>query len=292
MWYYSQNDQQKGPIRFEALRSMVLSGDVSRVTLVWKEGMPAWTQAGQTPEFSGLFGSNPPPMANKPSGPPPLNQDKNSFDSHVSSSNNDSDINIPSHFLGEYMIRRKFMTIAGAKFHVYDRSGSLVAFSRQKAFKLKEDIRVYSNESENEEIFMIKARNIIDFGAAYDVFDSKTNTLLGTWKRKGFSSLVRDSWKLDSAKFNAVLKEDSIGLALLRRFLLGWLLPQDYHLLIHEKNAVQYTQNFNPFIYKLNVKINTPLSENFTNLFLAGGILLAAIEGKQSIPNPIQFLGG
>lgn len=70
MWYYSQNNQQKGPIRFEALRSMVQSGVVSRATLVWKDGMPVWTPAGQTPEISALFGSTPPPMANKPSGPP------------------------------------------------------------------------------------------------------------------------------------------------------------------------------------------------------------------------------
>ena len=45
-------------------------------------------------------------------------------------------------------------------------------FSEQKMFRLREDIRVYSDESKSQEVLSIKARQILDFSAAYDVVDT------------------------------------------------------------------------------------------------------------------------
>ena len=89
----------------------------------------------------------------------------------------------------EYLIRRKVFTLLGAKFHVHDAAGNVVLFSEQKAFKLREDIRVYSDESKTEERLLIKARQIIDFSAAYDVVDARESRKIGALRRKGFSSL-------------------------------------------------------------------------------------------------------
>ena len=71
----------------------------------------------------------------------------------------------------EYTIRRKILTLFGQKFYVYDPSGNMIGFVKQKAFKLKEDIRVFSDESLSREIMVIKARQILDFSASYDVWD-------------------------------------------------------------------------------------------------------------------------
>ena len=79
----------------------------------------------------------------------------------------------------QYTIRRKVFTLLGAKFHVYNSSGELIGFSKQKAFKLKEDIRFYSDESMATEVLSINARSIVDFSAAYDVNDSKTGQKIG-----------------------------------------------------------------------------------------------------------------
>ena len=35
---------------------------MTRDTLVWKNGMPAWTKAGEVGEVSGVFAMVPPPM--------------------------------------------------------------------------------------------------------------------------------------------------------------------------------------------------------------------------------------
>ncbi len=182
-----------------------------------------------------------------------------------------------------YLIRRKVFTLLGSAFHVYDFQGNLIAYSRQKAFKLKEDIRVYADESMQSEVLMIKARKIIDISAAYDVTDPASGEVIGTWQRKGFSSIVRDSWELYSADGTvlAKVKEDSMALALVRRFLLGSLLPQDYSLEPADGNGyAKYTQNFNPFVFKLKVSLSPDLAID-SRLILAGGILLTAIEGRQ-----------
>ena len=181
-----------------------------------------------------------------------------------------------------YLIRRKVFKLFGADFHVYDPLGNLIGFSHQKAFKLKEDIRVYSDEGMQQELLVIKARQIIDFSACYDVFDASSNMLLGTWKRKGFSSILRDQWILFAPDGTQIgeIKEDSTALALIRRFITN-LIPQDYFLADGNSVVVAtYSQCFNPFIFKLKVRL-FPNCQYNPYLVLAGGVLLAAIEGRQ-----------
>ena len=67
-----------------------------------------------------------------------------------------------------YLIRKKFFKIFGAAFHVYGPDGGVVFYSKQKAFRLKEDIRLYGDESQAEEVLTIHARSWLDFAAAYD----------------------------------------------------------------------------------------------------------------------------
>jgi hypothetical protein len=181
----------------------------------------------------------------------------------------------------EYTIRRKVLTIFGAKFHIYDTNQKLLGFSEQKAFKLKEDIRVYTDETKTDERVVIKARSIIDFGAAYDVYDSKQQKKVGALKRKGWSSIVRDSWIVMDADDREIgkLQEDSMALALLRRFVN--LIPQKFHLSDNAGTGLaSFRQHFNPFIFRLTVTIydGCPVSPL---LVLAAGVLLVAIEGRQ-----------
>ena len=183
----------------------------------------------------------------------------------------------------QYMIRRKILTILGAKFHVYNTAGELILFSKQKAFKLKEDIRVFADESMSAERLVIKARQIVDFSAAYDVVDQDENRKIGALRRKGWKSLVRDSWEFlgEDDQPIAVLAEDSMLMSLLRRFLSN-LIPQTYHVRQNEKTLITYKQNFNPFVLKIRVSIDPDSREIIDpRLVLAGGILLAAIEGRQ-----------
>ena len=86
----------------------------------------------------------------------------------------------------KYLLKRRAIAVTG-KFRFYDPSGNLVMFSEQKMFKLKEDIRVYSDESKAQEVLIIKARNIIDFSAAYDVIDATNSQHVGTLAARDFA---------------------------------------------------------------------------------------------------------
>lgn len=183
----------------------------------------------------------------------------------------------------QYTIRRKILTIFGAKFHVYNTTGELILFSKQKAFKLKEDIRVFADESMAVERLVIKARQIVDFSAAYDVVDPFEGRKIGALRRKGWKSMVRDSWEFldENDQTIAVVEEDNLILSLIRRFLTN-LIPQSYHVKQNGGVLITYKQNFNPFVLKIKVSIEADSRDVIDpRLALAGGILLAAIEGRQ-----------
>ena len=182
-----------------------------------------------------------------------------------------------------YLLKRQVLALTG-KFRFYDPMGNLVLFSEQKMFRLKEDIRVYADEQKMQEVLQVKARQIIDFSAAYDVFDSATAQKVGTLRRRGFKSIIRDEWEILDAFDQplGVLFEDSAALALLRRLLLGTLLPQNYDIAIGEERVGDLRQRFNIFRYALDLDFSMDANRRLDRrLGVAAGILLAAIEGRQ-----------
>lgn len=182
-----------------------------------------------------------------------------------------------------YIIRRKILKLFGAEVHIFDPNGNVAFFSKLKAFKLKEDIRIYTNESMNEEILMIKARQIIDLGATYDVYDSATNTKIGALKRKGLKSIIKDEWIILDEQDNEIglIKEDNTVLALLRRFVIS-LIPQNYRCTIKGNEVCSFRQNFNPFVTKIAVDFSLDNNNLLDKrLGIAAGIMLCVIEGKQ-----------
>lgn len=183
----------------------------------------------------------------------------------------------------EYTIRRKVFTLFGGKFHIFNREGELVGFSKQKAFKLKEDIRVFTDESMETPMLQIAARSILDFSAAYDVTDSKSGQKVGALRRKGMASIIRDEWDVLDPQDNPIakLREDSTSLALVRRFLpLGNMIPQHFVLGDGTNAFADMRTHFNPFIHRMTVSVNADCPFH-PLLVLAAGVLLVAIEGRQ-----------
>lgn len=182
----------------------------------------------------------------------------------------------------QYLLKRQVFALTG-KFRVYDPAGRLLLFSEQKMFRLREDIRVYADEAKTQEVLGIKARQIVDFSAAFDVIDSVSGQKVGALRRKGLASMLRDEWEILDVNDNVrgKLIEDSLGLALLRRLLTS-LVPQNYDLLFGETRMADYRQNFNPFTYQLNIDFSMDAAGQLDRrLGIAAGILLAAIEGRQ-----------
>ena len=56
------NGQQAGPYDINTLKQMATQNQITKESLVWREGMANWTGAGQVPELSTVFASVPPPI--------------------------------------------------------------------------------------------------------------------------------------------------------------------------------------------------------------------------------------
>ena len=69
------NGQQYGPYDYKTLKSFVPTGQLTKDTLVWQQGMAAWLPAGQVPELQGLFApaAPVPPVPPVPGVPPTPN---------------------------------------------------------------------------------------------------------------------------------------------------------------------------------------------------------------------------
>lgn len=185
--------------------------------------------------------------------------------------------------LDRFVARRNFFNFLGLTCRLLSLSGGLLYFVKMKAFKLKEDISVFTDASQREAALNIKARQIMDFSAAYNVTDTQSGETVGALKRKGLKSILRDEWEFwdPNDQVVAVIKEDSMALALLRRFLSN-LIPQSYSIFMDDRQIGSFTGTWNPFIVKFDVDFQgDPERRLDRRLGVAAAVLLMCIEGKQ-----------
>ncbi|SDX08113.1 hypothetical protein [Paenibacillus sp. CF384] len=183
----------------------------------------------------------------------------------------------------QYVVRKQILSLVGAKIDIFDIDERPVLFSKMKAFKLKEDIRLYGDETMQEELITIQARSVIDFSSTFDVVDVETGNKIGSLRRKGMKSIFKDEWAILSPSESEIglVKEDNALLALLRRFLTN-LIPQHYNVEVNGTKVGVFKQNFNPFVQKLNLDFSVDHEDKLDRrLGLAAAVLLIAVEGNQ-----------
>jgi uncharacterized protein YxjI len=90
--------------------------------------------------------------------------------------------------------RFKLSTLAN-DFTATDASGRVVACVRQKMFKFKEDISIYSDETKTRINYKIKADRWLDFSAAYSFLDENGREF-GKVARKGWRSLWKAEYEI------------------------------------------------------------------------------------------------
>ncbi len=76
-----------------------------------------------------------------------------------------------------------------------DATGNTKAFVKQKIFKLKEHVEVFSDESRTELLYNIHANKWLDFNSSYS-FTQPDGQSVGRLVRKGWKSLWKASYEL------------------------------------------------------------------------------------------------
>jgi hypothetical protein len=185
-----------------------------------------------------------------------------------------------------YVIKKKLWSLLGARCSVFDDHGQLLCFCKRKALKIKEDIRVYSDESMSSTLLTIRARSVFDLGATYDVTDPATGQVVGALRRKALKSILRDEWHVlgPGDREVGVILEDSSLLAVLRRVhdLVTLLSPQSYTISIGGQEVGTIRQNRNPFTLHYVMDLTRDTNEALDRrLAVAAAILLLNVEGRQ-----------
>lgn len=105
-----------------------------------------------------------------------------------------------------YPLNLSFKLIAlNPQVSVFDASGRLIAYVKQKAFRLKEDVTIFADEAQTQPLYRINANRILDLNAAYNI-TTPQGQQLGQVRRPG----LRTIWKANYPIFDAAGAE--IGL--------------------------------------------------------------------------------
>lgn len=88
-------------------------------------------------------------------------------------------------------------------FSITEANGNLLFYVRQKMFRLKEQVEVFSDRERTRKLFTIKANQWLDFNTTYE-FINEQNIVQGKLSRKGWKSL----WKSHYEIFNTLGEQE------------------------------------------------------------------------------------
>lgn len=121
----------------------------------------------------------------------------------------------------QYPLTMNFKLIALApRIRVQDASGQQILYVHQKTLALKEDVRVYSDESRASELYRIRADRILDFSAKYSITENATERILGAVKHRGMRSIWKATYEMYDAngQVTHVMTEDNPWIKVLDYF--------------------------------------------------------------------------
>ncbi len=95
-------------------------------------------------------------------------------------------------------------------FTAKDAKGQTIAYVKQKLFKFKEAVNVFSDETQSSVMYTIGADRIIDFNASY-FFKNANGETVGKVGRKGMKSLLKAHYNIfnDASELDYTIEEEN-----------------------------------------------------------------------------------
>lgn len=91
-------------------------------------------------------------------------------------------------------LRFKLAAIA-SQIYVTDASGANIFYVKQKLFKLKENIEIFTDSTKTQKIYTVKADRVIDFSPVFTLLNAQDQEI-GSVKRLGRKSIWRATYQL------------------------------------------------------------------------------------------------
>ena len=185
-------------------------------------------------------------------------------------------------FQNFYRVRKKVLALTD-QYWVEDHQGNKLAFSKQKMFRIKEDIRVFTDEGQTYELFRVRQMNWTNTWGQFAVIDTASNQVVGYVGRKAVKSMFASSWEVYDAANRLIGKvEEGAGRGLARRFLPGGsLVPQKVTLSLNGHPVAEINQQFKVIgdIWEINCQGTPPQFDR--RVLLSTAILMGMIERQQ-----------
>jgi uncharacterized protein YxjI len=189
----------------------------------------------------------------------------------------------PLWYQNHYVIKKKALRIVD-QYWIEDQNGTKLAYSKQKFWKIKEDIRIYTDESMAQELFRIMQAQIIDAWGKFDVIDSATNIYLGYFRRKALmSAFVSDEWEMYNMNNQMIGRlAEGTGRGLARKYIpFGALIPEKITMELNGQPVVQINQRFKIIGDIWDIQCHSLPNQFDRRVLLAGVILMAMIERQR-----------
>lgn len=122
----------------------------------------------------------------------------------------------------QYVIKRKFWSFLERIFHVWTVDGQLIMYIKHPLLKLREEFMVYEDEAQTRPLLRVKSKQVIAINFSYEITDANTGALLGSVRKQGLKSILRDKFIVLDANGQEIGYAEEQGASVLRRFF-PWL---------------------------------------------------------------------
>ena len=195
----------------------------------------------------------------------------------------------------KYPLNLRFKLITFIKqIYVTDSDGKSVLYIKQKFFKLKEHVELFTDDTKEKKLCDIKTNNIIDLAALYEFTDDQNNNF-GAIRRKGLKSFLRASFEIYSNSADTTpefkISEKSVFTRILDSlfgqipiigFLTGYVANPSYLVTDNSGNTVMELIK-QPALWegKFTIESRAELSAQQQTRILVGLIMMVLLEGKR-----------
>lgn len=187
-----------------------------------------------------------------------------------------------------YPLKLSFKLLAlNPQVKVTDPTGQVVLYVKQKALALREDVKIFADEGQTQQLYQIKANRIIDFSARYEITRA-SGLPLGAIKRQGMRSIFKATYQVFDSVGNEVglIHEENPWLRLLDALLseipFAGMLVNPAYLVDYRGAEVMYFKKQPSLMERQFLLENrAALSEAEEGLLLASVIMMMMLERQR-----------
>lgn len=184
-----------------------------------------------------------------------------------------------------YPLTLSFKLIAfSPQVRVTDASGQLVLYVKQKALALREDVRIFADEGQTQQLYQINANKIIDFSATYNIAMAGGGAL-GAVRRQGMRSIWKATYNIVDTNGTEVglIHEENPWLKVAESFLsdvpfIGMLINPAYLVDLRGQTALYLKKQPAVFEGRFSIEKRGSFSDADERLLLSSVIMTMMLE--------------